>query len=117
MLPAQSPVAACIPLDESGIAVDCPINITLTPQFTVQCRISPLKVEQRQTGGSLCRGGPRAGKIEGLQAGRTKCAVRYSMEELFWLNATVFYLRVSLSPRDIPTRLPTRSLMQFWMPA
>jgi hypothetical protein len=37
-----------------------------------------------------------AGKIEGLQAGWTKCAARYSMEELFWLNATVFCLQVSL---------------------
>src|ERR1700679_838128 len=62
-------------------------------------------------------GRPGMGKIEGLQAGRTKCAVRYSMEELFWLNATVFCLRVSLSPRDIPIRLPTRSPMRSWMPA
>ena len=36
-----------------------------------------------------------AGKMKGLQAARAKCAVRYSLEELFWLNATVFCLQAN----------------------
>jgi hypothetical protein len=36
------------------------------------------------------------GKMKKLDAARAKCSGRYSLEELFWLNATVFYLPVSL---------------------
>jgi hypothetical protein len=50
----------------------------------------------RRTGEPLCRGGKCTGKMEGLDAVQTKCLNRYYLEELFWLNATVFYLLVSL---------------------
>ena len=36
------------------------------------------------------------GKIRGLHTVGAKCPGRYSVEELFWLNATVFFLQVSL---------------------
>src|ERR1700722_9726797 len=55
----------------------------------------------------------REGKINGLHAGRAKCPGRYSLEELFWLNATVFCLQVSLLQKGILTRLPIRSPMRF----
>jgi hypothetical protein len=50
----------------------------------------------RRTAEPLCRGGECMGKMEGLDAARAKCPCRYFLEELFWLNATVFYLQVSL---------------------
>jgi hypothetical protein len=49
----------------------------------------------KSEGRILLPGRGSAGKIEGLQAGGAKCPVRYSLEELFWLNATVFCLQVN----------------------
>ncbi len=57
------------------------------------------------------------GKIIRLSFPDTIVRTGIYLEELFWRNATVFCLQVSLSLRGIPIRLPIRFPMRFSMPA